>query len=115
MKILALSLLLLGNITCFGQLSSNNTYLIVESIYKIEGGSKTKYPYGVMSVKTSNPRQICINTVNNHYKRWISWGKTNNFFDSLADRYCPPSADKVGNANWKKNIHRMLDGRVNIQ
>jgi len=30
------------------------------------------------------------------------------FLDYLADKYCPPSVDKQGNINWKKNIHKLV-------
>jgi hypothetical protein len=26
----------------------------------------------------------------------------------LADRYCPPSADPIGNRNWRRNITLIL-------
>jgi hypothetical protein len=106
---------LLVNFSVFGQISSNNIYLIVENIYKLEGGPKTKWPYGIKSIKTNNPKQICWNTVVNNYKRWENAGKTNNYLDFLADRYCPPKDDKIGNIRWKRNIHLMLDGKIKIE
>lgn len=93
----------------------NSNYLnkIVNSIYLLEGGDKTKYPYGVRSIDTKGnkerARQICSNTVSNHWIRWNNWGRTNEFLISLSDRYCPPSADKIGNQNWRKNIKKMVD------
>jgi len=101
------------------QTSSNDLNLIVNSIYRIEGGDKTQYPFGIKSIKTNGnyekARKICINTVNNTYNRWLHAGKTNNFFDFLADRYCPVADDKTGNFNWKRNIHSMLDKKIKIQ
>lgn len=114
-KILFLSLFLCFSafLSYSGQISTNLANKIVDSIYKLEGGPKTKYPFGIKSINTSGnydkARQICLNTVNNHWKRWESWGKTNCFLDSLADRYCPTQDDKTGNKNWKKNIHLMVD------
>lgn len=81
---------------------------IADAIYKIEGGNKTQYPYGVMSIKTHNPRQVCLNTINNTFARWRLQNKELNFFTYLANRYCPPSADPQGNKNWKNNIVKML-------
>ena len=98
----------------FRQFSSINTnYLnrVVSAIYKIEGGAKTKWPYGIKSIKTNNPEQICRNTVRNQYIRWQQWGKTNSFEESLAKRYCPIGAkdDPTGlNKYWLGNLRKEL-------
>jgi hypothetical protein len=81
---------------------------IADAIYKIEGGANTKWPYGIKSIKTSNPRQVCINTIRNNYVRWQKSGSRKDYLDFLADVYCPQSADFKGNANWKANIHKMI-------
>lgn len=82
---------------------------IADAIYKVEGGNKTKHPYGILSVKTNDPRKVCINTIKNNYVRWQKTGSKGDYLDYLADVYCPKSADPVGNKNWKKNIHKFLD------
>lgn len=116
-KILAMGVVMFGLVvscsanTNVTALSSNQVNKIVNAIYRIEGGANTKYPYGVMSVKTDNPRKICANTVRNTRARWIKAGAKGDFLDYLADRYCPPSVDPVGNRNWKKNIHKLVDIR----
>ena len=131
-------------------LSSADMNKIADAIYRVEGGSKTKYPYGIMSVKTTNPRQICINTISNNFIRFnklqtakctppqpnthnavparrLGDGKTPaavsvmspsigtpasgislEFVHFLADRYCPPSVDPLGNQRWKKNMTSIL-------
>ena len=81
---------------------------IADAIYIVEGGSKTQYPYGIKSVKTSNPRKVCINTVKNNYVRWQQKGARGSYLDFLADVYCPKSCDNQGNTNWKKNIHKLV-------
>lgn len=91
---------------CLSLNISNSAPSICDAIYRIEGGIKTAYPYGIRSIKTKNPRKVCLNTVLNQYSRWDKKGC---YFDSLADRYCPPSADKQGNINWKKNIKKVLN------
>ena len=52
---------------------------IVAAIYQLEGGEKTKYPYGIKSIDTGGDvkkaKRICENTVRNNYKRWIAAGK----------------------------------------
>lgn len=107
-----------ANNTNFNQFTSINTnYLnkIVSAIYVIEGGNNTKYPYGIKSIKTNNPRKICENTVRNNYIRWQRAGSKGNYLDFLADRYCPPSADPIGNVNWKKNMKKILADYRGIQ
>lgn len=85
---------------------------IADAIYVIEGGKKTKYPYGIKSINThgnvAKARRICINTVNNNYQRWLKSEQTLDFLDFLANRYCPPAADAVGNQRWRINIRNQL-------
>ena len=83
---------------------------IADAIYRVEGGAKAKVPYGILSIPVKNEahaRRICLNTIRNNHKRWIAAGKPGDYLDFLADRYCPPSADPVGNRNWKKNIKQL--------
>lgn len=97
------------------RLSASNTIdveRIADAIYLIEGGKKTKYPYGVKSVNTrgnkAKARNICINTIVNTHKRWIDDNKPIHFLDYLANRYCPPTVDRVGNRRWKTNIRKYV-------
>ena len=108
-KFLILFVVFINVFPCYSQnITDFDANKIADAIYIIEGGAKTKYPYGIKSIKTNNPRQICLNTVRNNYKRWANNGYRGEFVDFLADRYCPPSADKQGNINWKKNIRKVL-------
>ena len=77
---------------------------VVEAIYKAEGGAKTRWPYGIKSIETNNPRQICFNTVRNNYYRWKASGAESDFIPFLADRYCPAAADPAGHDNWLRNV-----------
>lgn len=81
---------------------------IADAIFKVEGGKKTKHPYGVLSIKTDNPRKVCLNTIYHNEVRWKNAGSKENFLDFLANTYCPKSADPIGNKNWKKNIHQFV-------
>ena len=86
---------------------------IADAIYKAEGGKKARVPYGILSVKVkdeADARRICLNTIKNNRKRYKEYGyKTHsNYLDFLADRYCPPSIDPIGNKNWKKNVRHFL-------
>lgn len=83
---------------------------IADSIWKLEGGAKAKAPYGILSMKVrdaAHARKICLNTIRNSRTRWIKAGRPGDELDFLANRYCPPSADPVGNRNWKRNIHKL--------
>jgi len=84
---------------------------IADAIWLAEGGAKAKAPYGILSVKVSSKamaRRICLNTIRNNRARWIKAGRPGDYLDFLADKYCPPSADPVGNRNWKRNIKLLL-------
>jgi hypothetical protein len=80
-------------------------YLILLAIRKAENGPKN-LEFGVKNPKANNlDRQagFAAATIMAHHKRQPTlMGKA--FIDSLADRYCPPSCDPVGNRNWKKNV-----------
>ena len=106
MKTLVCCLLLLSCVSVVAEpMTDARASLIANAIFKIEGGTKTKHPYGVLSVKTSNPRKVCINTIKNNYIRWIKAGGHGDYLDFLANVYCPKSADPRGNKNWHHNIH----------
>lgn len=82
---------------------------IVNAIYIIEGGAKTKYKYGIKSIKTNNPKQICINTVRNNTIRYKNQSKYTNYFEFLGSRYCPVEGDRTGlNKNWTGNLQKIL-------
>lgn len=99
----------------FSKISDDYLNKVVSSIYIIEGGNKTKYPFGVRSINTDRDyekaKRICSNTVSNQFIRWQKWGKTNSFEESLAKRYCPVGAndDPTGlNKHWLGNLRREL-------
>ena len=83
---------------------------IADAIKRVENSKK--FPYGIKSVDTqgdeAKARRICKNTIRNNYARWERAGKIGCYYDYLADKYCPPTADRQGNINWKKNIHHLL-------
>jgi hypothetical protein len=93
---------------------------LVDAIYVIEGGAKTKYPYGIKSItikgdteqeRVAYARKICWNTVQNQHDRWIKAGSKGDYLESLANRYAPIGAgnDPKGlNNNWLKNLRKVL-------
>lgn len=97
-----------NDLKIFSAISDSYATKVVNAIFIVEGGTKTKYPYGIKSVKTSNPRQVCLNTVRNNWIRWQKTGAKGDFLDFLADRYCPQTVDYQGNVRWKRNIHKLI-------
>ena len=83
---------------------------IVDAIYRVEGGTNTSHPYGILShYNHTSPRQACFNTVKHAMYDYKVHNIDRAFIYFLADRYCPPSADKQGNLNWKVNMVRILN------
>lgn len=110
MKPLALSLLIYGLASTLSTADppapegAIDFIRLVDSIYHAEGGSRTKFPYGIKTVRThsrSHARQVCFATVFNTYERWDERG---DFIHFLGRRYCPPSDDPIGHRNWIKNV-----------
>jgi len=84
---------------------------IADAVYRVEGGARARVPYGILSIKVrdaAHARRICLNTIKNNRARWIKAGQPGSYMDYLADKYCPRSADPVGNKNWKINIKRLV-------
>lgn len=100
------------NAAPFEKLTDADAERIANAIYVIEGGNKTKFPYGIKSIDTKGDvvvaRKICLNTIRNNHKRWLKANKNGSFINFLANRYCPASVDPKGNRNWKANIARRL-------
>ena len=85
---------------------------IADAVYRIEGGARARVPYGILSVKVrdaSHARLVCLATIRNNRIRWIKAGQPGSYLDYLADKYCPRSADPIGNKNWKRNIHKLVN------
>lgn len=104
-------ILLIYSNQCFGYSDED----LVNAIYLAEGGAKTKYPYGIKSIKCESEqecRKICFNTVRNNRKRY----KADNmgykdFIAFLGARYAPIGAEndpKNLNRNWVKNVRYYL-------
>lgn len=89
---------------------------IVEAIYQAEGGPKTVYPYGILSVKCEGKeacQRICQNTVKNNRSRYAQSNtrKNESFLMFLGARYCPIGAKNDPNRinqNWLKNVRYFL-------
>lgn len=113
MKTLVFILLAASGLACEIPDKLNDQFVncMATAIYKAEGGKKARAPYGILSIKTNSEaeaRQITINSIRNNWRRWEKAGKPASFVDFMANRWCPESADPVGNRNWKKNVKRFL-------
>lgn len=80
---------------------------IASAIYLAEGGAKTRFPYGIKSIKCDTKeecRQICLNSIKNAKKRWIKAGKPEDFIVFMGRRYSPPNI----NPNWVRLVKFFL-------
>ena len=82
---------------------------IADAIYRAEGGKKARVLYGILSIKTTNPKQVCLNTIKNHRLRHKKHSCKLDFIVCLGNRYCPPSVDFIGNRNWIRNVNKFLE------
>lgn len=90
--------------------------IIANAIYKAEGGTKAKKPYGILSVACEGEahcRRICINTIRNNFVRYQIDNKGyKDFIEFLASRYAPVGAgnDPTNlNINWIKNVRYFIN------
>ena len=86
---------------------------IANAIYWAEGGSTTKYPYGILTkYKTTTPRQACINTIRHARRDFRGENYLGlDFIEFLGSRYCPVGADNDPtnlNIHWIKNVKSLL-------
>lgn len=87
-----------------------NTNAVADAIYVVEGGAKTRYPYGI-SVKKSgiqtsgaaDARKICLNTINHALNDWKAGGSKGDFIDFLSKRYCEENHIK-----WAKMVKSIM-------
>lgn len=82
---------------------------IANAIRSAEGKTFGVYRYGIRTASgEADGRRRCLATIRANRTRWATAGAHGEFIDFLADRYCPPSVDPVGNSNWKKNVRYFL-------
>lgn len=84
---------------------------VADAIWLAEGGKKAKAPYGILSVKTTDPRRVCLNTIRNNWGRWEAAGKPGDFIDYLGKKYAPVGAandPRRLNKNWPRNVRSLL-------
>ena len=82
---------------------------LADTIYRVEGGTNTTHPYGILQhFHHTTPRQACINTIKTAMATYHCATIDRHFVILLANVYCPPSCDFVGNKNWKHNVIQIL-------
>lgn len=85
---------------------------LADAIYISEGGSKTKYPYGILThYKHTDARTACINTIHHQIKNWLKTDQTEPFLVYLARHYAPLNADNDPmslNYYWLYNVNYWL-------
>lgn len=110
MAVVALSLVMSGCAACANEPISPER--LANAIYKAEGGSRTKHPYGILAkYKHTTPRQACINTIKSALRRYKKSG-SGDFIAYLGGTYCPVGAfnDPIGlNRNWVKNVRHYYE------
>ena len=110
MKFIILTLLTAQS--AFAQLTPVQVEQFAQAIYRVEGGAKTSYPFGVKSINTggdyAKAKRITIISINNNYSRWEKSGKKISFVKFMALRWCPPSADPIGHKNWVNNMEKLV-------
>ena len=88
---------------------------LADAIFKAEGGSKTRHPYGILAhYKHTTPRQACLNTIASARRRFAKQTKETDFIHFLSLTYCPIGAsnDPTGlNRNWEKNVRKFMKGK----
>lgn len=95
---------------------------IADAIYLAEGGAKTKFPYGIKSLRYEDrsnrsltkekwARKICINTIRNNIKRFAGQNEYSDFLEFLGSRYCPTTikSEYHLNKNWVSNVRYFLN------
>lgn len=94
--------LLLTTLTLHAERNTNDLQLIISAIRRVEG----THTYGVKLRGAKDYKGICERTVLNNYARWRGNEPmlSREYIVHLANVYCPPSVDKVGNKNWKRNM-----------
>ena len=75
-----------------------NVNKLANAIYYSEGGSHTRWPYGIKHhYKHTSPRQACINTIEHRLQEWDGQGS---FIKYLGLTYSPPDI----NPNWVRMV-----------
>jgi hypothetical protein len=85
---------------------------LLHAVYLAEGGSKTRFAYGVMLHNRPwdepEARLIAQNTIEHRWRLYEASGAKGSFVDYLAKTWCPASVDPVGHRNWIHNVTALM-------
>ena len=82
------------------------------AIYKAEGGSATKYPFGIRSVSCvgyTECKERCKATIRHNRRRFTQDARkgSQSYLEYLSNRYCPGTGRKNAqreHQNWIRNV-----------
>ena len=109
--LLILAFSLKGCAVCHAQQIDFNR--LADTIYKAEGGNKTRFAYGVERITASGKRypydvitakSKCLESINRAHKRWIRGGCKGDFVEFLGKTY---AQDPL----WSKKVKRLYSHR----
>lgn len=107
-----------GEFQAIKQINKQYQIKICNAIFIAEGKNKTRRPYGIKSIKTNSPREVCLNTISKNYLRWQKSNKTNDFIAFLGEKYAPitDKEDKTHlNQFWIRNVKKLMDNPPEIK
>ncbi len=119
MKLLILTLAVLTLSSCDDLSFAYTDEQLVMAIYHAEGGSATKYPFGIRSVYCAtyaNCKRCCEKTVRHNRRRFAQSGykRYKSYLECLASVYCPceggalTPAERRLNRYWIRNVNYFL-------
>ena len=100
----------------------NTAEELADAIYWAEGGSGTRFLYGIRSVRCDNDREcraVCINTIRNNVRRFREDSEGfDNYLEFLAHRYAPIGVENDPgdlNRDWLRNVRYYLTNPKKVQ
>ena len=84
---------------------------LLKAIYKHENSQHNGYCMAVLSPKYKGcEAQVkrCLGIIRAEWIKWERRGRKGSYINHLSSCYCPARWDKMGNANWRRGIKRML-------
>ena len=113
-----IALVIVNSVRLANATELSHTYVnsIVNAIYKAEGGSKTRYPFGIhWETNYAKARVKCEATVRNNHHRWQASSSKEDFITFLSRRYVGETSGRV---HWVKNVNyflRVENGRRTVK
>jgi hypothetical protein len=83
---------------------------LADAIYSVEGGSRAKRPYGILSQPVRNKahaREVTIQSIRNSWHRWHMADYPDDFLTFFGRRWAPPNLSPK-NRHWVENVRKRL-------